>query len=95
MIRRHRVNEVDRPRLYHAQLELDGTLMLGRDNVCWLFEIAAVGIELRRDCRWTRDDCARLSARAAQAAPRPDAMRGPFLTAVQTARIINEIYTPA
>jgi Plasmid pRiA4b ORF-3-like protein len=40
MMRRH--NEVDRPRLYHAQLELDGTLMLGRDNVCWLFEIAAV-----------------------------------------------------
>ena len=35
------LNEVDRPRLYHAQLELDGTLMLGRDNVCWLFEIAA------------------------------------------------------
>ena len=63
------MNEVDRPRLYHAQLELDGTLMLGRDNVC--VSIAAAGIELRRDCRWTRDDCARLSARAAQAAPRP------------------------
>jgi hypothetical protein len=46
------VNEVDRPRLYHAQLELDGTLMLGRDSVCWTFEIAAAGIELRRDCRW-------------------------------------------
>jgi hypothetical protein len=89
------VNDVDRPRLYHAQLELDGTLMLGRDNVCWLFETTAVGIELRRDGRWTRDDCARLSARAPQAASRRDAVRGPFLTAVQTARIISEIYTPA
>jgi len=84
------VNEVDRPRLYHAQLELDDTFMLGRDNVCWLLEIATVGIELRRNGRRTRDNCARLSARAAQAA-----MRGPFLAAVQTARIINEIYTPA
>ncbi len=89
------MSDIDRLRLNHAQLELDGTLMLSRDNVCWSFEIATVGIELRLDGRWTRDDCARPSARASQAAPRLDAVRGPFLTAVRTARIINEIYTPA
>jgi hypothetical protein len=38
------VSDIDRLRLYHAQLELDGTLMLSRDNVCWLFEIATIGI---------------------------------------------------
>jgi hypothetical protein len=34
-------------RLFGNQLELNGRLLLSRDNVRWLFEIAAVGIEVR------------------------------------------------
>ena len=43
------MNDLDRLRLYRAQLETDGTLMLSRDNLRWLFELAAVGIEQRRE----------------------------------------------
>jgi hypothetical protein len=41
------VRDEDRLRLYRAQLELDGTLMLSRDNTRWLFDMAALGIQSR------------------------------------------------
>jgi hypothetical protein len=41
------VNDVERLRLYRAQRELDGTLMLSRDNTRWLFNMAALGIQSR------------------------------------------------
>jgi hypothetical protein len=43
------VNDVDRLRQYRAQFGTDGTLMLSRENARWLFEMAAAGIELRRE----------------------------------------------
>jgi hypothetical protein len=41
--KRTHVNDVERLRLYRAQRELDGTLMLSRDNTRWLFNMAALG----------------------------------------------------
>jgi hypothetical protein len=41
------VSDAERLRLYRAQLELDGTLMLSRDNTRWLFDMAALGIQSR------------------------------------------------
>ena len=45
--KRTHVNDVERLRLYRAQRELDGTLMLSRDNTRWLFNMAALGIQSR------------------------------------------------
>jgi hypothetical protein len=38
------MNDVDRLRLYRAQLETDGTLVLSRENAVWVFEMAALGV---------------------------------------------------
>jgi hypothetical protein len=43
------MRDADRLRLWRDQVETEGTLSLSRNNLRWLFEMAAVGIEVRRE----------------------------------------------